>query len=79
MLVVDRHALVAVHTLHLVDEVLLGLAHTLDLEQLLRVERALLVADQTVAGLHVLAVAHTEVRTARHGVLELGAVVGRRP
>ena len=75
VLVVDRHALVAVHVLHLVDEVLLGLAHALDLEQLLRVERALLVADQTVAGLHVLAVAHTEVRTTRHRVLELGAVV----
>ena len=35
MLVVDGHALVAVHRLHLVDEVLLGLADALDLEQLL--------------------------------------------
>src|SRR5690349_8958630 len=65
VLVVDRHALVAVHPLHLVDQVLLRLAHALDLEELLRVERALLVTDEAVAGLHVLAVAHTEVRTTR--------------
>ena len=41
VLVVDRHALVAVHLLDLVDEVLLRLADALDLEQLLRVAGAL--------------------------------------
>ena len=37
VLVVDRHALVAVHLLDLVDQVLLGGADALDLEQLLGV------------------------------------------
>ena len=41
MLVVDRHALVPVDLLHLFDEVLLGLADSLDLQQLLGVLRAL--------------------------------------
>ena len=41
VLVVDRHALVAVHLLDLVDEVQLGLADALDLEELLRVDGAL--------------------------------------
>ena len=76
VLVVDRHTLVAVHPLHLVDEVLLRLADTLDLEQLLRVERALLVADQTVAGRQRPGRRAPDVRTTRHGVLELVAVVG---
>ena len=38
VLVVDRHTLVAVHLLHLFDEVRLRLADALDLHQLLRVE-----------------------------------------
>ena len=50
MLVVDRHALLPVHLLHLVAEVLLGLADALDLEHLLRVERGLLVAGELLAG-----------------------------
>ena len=57
VLVVDRHALVAVHLLDLVDEVLLGLADALDLEQLLRVAGAL---DERVAGGDLLAVRHLE-------------------
>jgi len=39
VLVVDRHALLPVDLLHLVGEVLLGLADALDLEHLLGVER----------------------------------------
>ena len=50
MLVVDRHALLPVHLLHLVDEVLLGLADALDLEDLLRVERRLVVTGELVPG-----------------------------
>ena len=77
VLVVDRHALLAVHLLHLVDEVLLGLADALDLEDLLRVERALVVTDEPVAGRDLLAVGDAE-RCARRDdrVLVLGAVVG---
>ena len=37
VLVVDRHALVAVHLLDLFDEVQLGLADALDLDELLRI------------------------------------------
>ena len=55
VLVVDRHALVAVHLLDLVDEVQLGLADALDLHELLRVEGAL---GDRVAGLDLLAVVH---------------------
>ena len=54
VLVVDRHALVAVHLLDLVDEVLLGLADALDLEELLRVTGTV---DDRVAGGDLLAVA----------------------
>ena len=59
VLVVDRHALVAVHLLDLVDEVLLGLADALDLEQLLGVAGAF---DDGVAGLDLLAVGDLEAR-----------------
>ena len=62
VLVVDRHALVAVHLLHLVDEVLLGLPDALDLEQLLRVAGAL---DEGVAGGDLLAVGDLEARRPR--------------
>ena len=53
VLVVDRHALVAVDLLDLFDEVQLRLADALDLHQLLRVEGT--VGDR-IAGLDVLAV-----------------------
>ena len=54
VLVVDRHALVAVHLLDLFDEVQLGLADALDLHELLRVEGAV---GDGIAGLDLLAVA----------------------
>src|SRR5690606_2610218 len=57
VLVVDRHALVAVHPLHLVDEVLLHRAHALDVQQLLRVAGTL---DQRVPRGHLVAVADLE-------------------
>ena len=47
VLVVDRHALVAVHLLHLFDEVQLGLADALDLHELLGIARAV---DDGIAG-----------------------------
>ena len=70
VLVVDRHALLPVHLLHLVDEVLLGGPDALDLEDLLRVERGLLVTDELVAGDDLGAVHETgrEVRPQRHRV-----------
>ena len=78
VLVVDRHALLAVHLLHLVAEVLLGLADALDLEDLLRVERRLGVAGELLAGddLDAVGDAGEEVRAAHDRVLLLGAVVG---
>ena len=57
MLVVDRHALVPVDLLDLVDEVLLGLPDALDLEQLLGVAGAL---DQRIAGGDLVAVGDLE-------------------
>ena len=53
VLVVDRHTLLAVDLLHLVDEVLLRRPGTEDAEHLLRVDRAL---DELVADLDVVAV-----------------------
>ena len=72
VLVVDRHALVAVHPLDLLDQVLLGLPDALDLEQLLGVARAL---DQRVAGRDLLAVGDLEAGRERDGVGVLAAVV----
>ena len=57
MLVVDRHALVAVDPLHLVDEVLLDGADALDLEELLGIAGTL---DQRVAGDDLVAVGDLE-------------------
>ncbi len=73
VLVVDRHTLVPVDLLDLFDQVLLGLADALDLEQLLRVLGPL---DEGVAGGHLLAVRHLEVGPGRHEHRLLGAVVG---
>ena len=72
MLVVDRHALVAVDLLHLFDEVLLGLADALDVEELLRVLRAF---DERIARLDLLAVGDLEVRTVGDREVLLRAVV----
>ena len=64
VLVVDRHALVAVHLLDLFDEVQLGLADALDLHELLRIEGAV---DDRVAGLDLLAVDDVEAGAERAG------------
>ena len=68
MLVVDRHALVAVHLLHLVHEVLLGGSHALDLEQFLGIPGTL---DDGVAGPDLLPVGDlkTGARRDRVGIL----------
>jgi hypothetical protein len=68
VLVVDRHTLVAVHLLDLLDEVQLGLADALDLHQLLRVEGAV---GERIAGADLLAVGHDVAAAGRqqHGVL----------
>ena len=60
VLVVDRHALVAVHLLDLAHEVLLGLADAPDLEQFLRVTRRLLLTDDRIARPDLLAVGNRE-------------------
>ena len=73
VLVVDRHALAAVHLLDLVHQVLLGLADTEDAQHLLRVGRAL---GQLLADLDVVALADEQARPLADGVLlDLGAVV----
>ncbi len=68
MLVVDRHALVAVDPLDLFDQVHLRLADALDLHELLRVGRT--VGDQ-VAGLDVLTVLDDRTGTEREQRLVL--------
>ena len=62
VLVVDRHALVAVHLLDLLDEVPLRLADALDLEELLGIAGTL---DDRVAGVDLLAVGDLEAGQAR--------------
>ena len=73
VLVVDRHALLPVHLLHLVDEVLLAGPDALDLEDLLRVLRAL---DDDVAGGAPPAVLDLEGGAERDGVGLLVSLVG---
>ncbi len=72
MLVVDRHALIAVHLLDLLHEVLLGLADALDLEELLGIAGAV---DDRIAGGDLLALGDLELGDARDGVAVLLAVV----
>ena len=72
VLVVDRHALLAVDLLHLVDEVVLRLADALDLDQVLGVERA--VGDRVTGG-DLLAVGDDRADTDREDHLVLVAVV----
>ena len=60
VLVVNRHALVAVDLLDLFDQVLLGLADALDLQELLGVLGPF---DEGVPGPDILAVHHLEVGT----------------
>ena len=76
VLVVDRHTLIAIHLLDLFDQVLLGLTDPLDLEELLRVTRGLVVADERVAGADLLALDHGEPAGARDQIGIFGAVVG---
>src|SRR5206468_1700515 len=74
VLVVNRHALVPVHLLDLVDQVLLGLADALDLQQLLGILGTL---DQGVAGGDLLALGDEHAAEVAGGdrVALLGAVV----
>jgi hypothetical protein len=76
VLVVDRHALVSVHLLDLVDQVLLELADALDLQELLGVLGPF---DQRITRRHLLAVVHQQTREVTGGdrVALLGAVVTR--
>ena len=76
VLVVDRHALLAVHRLHLVHQVLLHGAQPFDLEQLLRVHVAL---DEHVPRLDLVAVGELEPGADDGEVLLLGPVGGDDP
>ena len=78
MLVVDRHALLPVDALDLVHQVLLGLADALDVEDLLRVPRALRVTGELRARLDLGTVddAGREVRAHGDRVHLLLTVVG---
>ena len=58
------------------DEVLLRLADAPDLEQLLRIARRLVLADDRVARTHLVTVRHREPLDGRHRVRLLRAVVG---
>ena len=73
VLVVDRHALVAVHPLDLFHEVLLGLPDTLDLEKFLGIPGAL---DNGVTGPHLGTVGDLETSQALDQMNVLGAVIG---
>src|SRR3954452_12983713 len=68
VLVVDVHALRLVDLLHLLDEVHLGRGAAAELEQLVRVQRALV---ELLAGLDDLALAHVQARPARERVAVL--------
>ena len=73
VLVVDRDALVAVHLLDLVHEVLLGLADALDLDELLGIAGTV---DDGVTGADLVAIGDLEAGDAGNEVRVLGAVVG---
>ncbi len=72
VLVVDRHALVAVHLLDLFTEVQLGLADPLDLHELLGIERSF---GEGLSGDDLVAARDTQAAENR-AVALLGAVVG---
>ena len=74
VLVVDRHALRAVHLLDLVHQVQLQGLDALDAQLLVRVDRTL---GELLAHLDGVAVGHGQAGTERHRVLHLVAVVGR--
>src|SRR5688572_13019561 len=58
VLVVDLHALQAVHLLHFVEQILLNRARSLDPQDVVRVHRTF---RQTVAGAHAVALVHAQV------------------
>ena len=68
VLVVDVHALGLVDLLHLLDEVLLGLGPAAELEQVVRVQRALV---ELRAGLDLLALVDEQARPPRERVAVL--------
>src|SRR5947207_9267342 len=63
VLVVDLHALQAIHLLHFVEEVLLHRPRALDSQNIVRVHRPL---GETVAGAHPIALVHAQVLAGRH-------------
>jgi hypothetical protein len=65
VLVVDLHALQAVHLLHFVEQVLLHRTRALDAQNVVRVHRPF---GQTVTGAHAVALVHTQVLAGRHFV-----------
>ena len=73
MLVVDRHTLVAVDLLHLVYEVLLGLANALDLQEFLGISSTLY---QSITGVDLHTVDHFEPCARRDRVGIFLAIVG---
>src|SRR5256886_2494129 len=63
VLVVDLHALQAIHLLHFVEQVLLHRPRALDSQNIVRVHRPL---GETVAGAHPIALVHAQVLAGRH-------------
>lgn len=79
VLVVDRHALGAVHGLHLVDEVLFDAASAQHLKHVVRVSRT---AQQAIANLDVIALAQGaldhRIRVGLHRATHLGQALALR-
>src|SRR5213079_170818 len=65
VLVVDLHALQAIHLLDLVEEILLHRPRALDPQDVVRVHRSL---GEAVAGAHAVALVHAQVLAGRHFV-----------
>ena len=72
MLIVNRHALIAVHLLYLGDEVLLCFLNALDLDEFLRIARTI---DDGIACSDFLSVSDLETSETRNDVGLFGAVV----
>ena len=73
MLVVNRHTLIAVHLLHLGNEVLLGFLYALDLDEFLGIARTV---DDGITGNDFLSVSNFETSKTRNDVGLFSAVVG---
>src|SRR2546423_11528544 len=65
VLVVDLHALQAIHLLHFVEEIFLHRARSANLENVVRIHRTL---GQTVAGTDAIAFVHAQVLARAHFV-----------